>query len=143
MPDSANALISLARGDAAGAALAAAAMIPSAGMGATSAKLAARYGDQAAAVAQRAVRDEPTKKTNEWSAWFNSEGEARALAREKPGKNPIEIGRGKWRSRDGKWQYRAKPKDVRQSHIHLEELDPHTGEVLQNLHLRWPEGKSR
>jgi RHS repeat-associated protein len=90
-----------------------------------------------------AVRDFQTRNTKQWSAWFKSEGEARALAREKLGKNPIEIGPEKWRSRDGKWQYRAKPDDVDDLHVHLEELDPETGEVLQNLHLRWPKGGSR
>lgn len=64
---------------------------------------------------------------------------ARALAREKLGKNAVEISPNKWRSADGKWQYRAKPGDVSNGHIHLEELDTQTGEVLQNLHLRWPQ----
>ncbi len=45
--DGANALISLARSDPVGAALAAAAMIPGAGMGATSATRAARYSNEA------------------------------------------------------------------------------------------------
>lgn len=83
-------------------------------------------------------KDTPTKQTKQWSAHFRSEGEARALAREKLGANPVEVEPGKWRSADGKWQYRAKPGDVHDRHIHLEELDPTTGEVLQNLHLRWP-----
>jgi len=55
------------------------------------------------------------------------------------GSDPVEVEAGKLRSQDGKWQYRAKPKDVEDNHIHLEELDPETGEVKQNLHLRWPE----
>ncbi|WP_269531858.1 Ig-like domain-containing protein [Chitinimonas sp. BJYL2] len=88
-------------------------------------------------------KDFPTKNTKDWSGTFKSEGEARALAREKLGANPVEVEANKWRSADGKWQYRAKPGDVGDNHIHLEELNPQTGEVLQNLHLRWPEGAER
>jgi hypothetical protein len=58
-------------------------------------------------------------------------------------RNPVEVEANKWRSADGKWQYRAKDKDVLQNHVHLEELDPTTGEALQNWHLRWPEGTER
>ena len=72
-----------------------------------------------------------------------SEGEARNLVRQKLGKNPVQIEPGKWRSADGRWQYRAKPGDVAERHVHLEQLNPETGEVLQNLHLRWPEGGAR
>lgn len=39
----------------------------------------------------------------------------------------------------GKGQYRVGPKDLEDNHIHVEELDPETGEVKQNLHLRWKE----
>jgi hypothetical protein len=85
-------------------------------------------------------RDRATSDTNNWSAHFRNEREARSLARQKLGSDPVEIEPGKWRSQDGKWQYRAKPGDVKENHIHLEELDPKTGEVIQNLHLRWPEG---
>ncbi|MGH3773335.1 MAG: DUF6531 domain-containing protein [Pseudonocardiaceae bacterium] len=88
-------------------------------------------------------KDFATPRTNNWSAEFRSEAEARTLAREKIGKNPVEVGRNKWRSVDGKWQYRAKPCDVDNRHVHLEELDPSTGEVLQNVHLRWSEGSGR
>jgi RHS repeat-associated protein len=88
-------------------------------------------------------RNWPSGRTNEQTAWFNSEGEARQLAREKLGRDPVEIEPYKWRSQDGKWQYRAKPDDVAQGHVHLEELDPATGEVLQNWHLRWPAGTGR
>ncbi|MGE7155982.1 RHS repeat-associated core domain-containing protein [Methylorubrum rhodesianum] len=83
------------------------------------------------------VKDRSTRSTNNWSAKMNSERDARNLARSKVGSNPIEVEPNKWRSVDGKWQYRAKPGDVNQRHIHLEELNPRTGEVLQNLHLRW------
>lgn len=89
------------------------------------------------------LRDFASKNTKSWSAMFKSEGEARALAREKLGANPVELEPGKLRSADSKWQYRAKPGDVADNHIHLEELNPKTGEVLQNLHLRWPEGAGR
>ncbi len=89
------------------------------------------------------ARDFATKNTKNWSATFKSEGEARALAREKLGANPVEVEPGKLRSSDSKWQYRAKAGDIADNHIHLEELNPKTGEVLQNLHLRWPEGAGR
>jgi hypothetical protein len=55
-------------------------------------------------------------------------------------RNPVEVEPDKWRSADGKWQYRAKDDDVLDNHVHLEELNLNTGEVVQNLHLRWPEG---
>ena len=89
------------------------------------------------------VEDFATKTTKNWSALFKTEAEARALARTKLGGNPVEVAAGKWRSVDGKWQYRAKPGDVADRHIHLEELNPKTGEVIQNLHLRWPKGGGR
>jgi hypothetical protein len=54
----------------------------------------------------------------------------------------VEVEPGKWRSADGKWQYRAKPGDVGDNHIHLEELNQ-DGSVKQNVHLRWPEGTER
>jgi len=88
-----------------------------------------------------ALRDFPTKSTYNWSAWMASERDARALARRMVGSGPIEIEPGKFRSVSGKWQYRAYPGDLAGDsmgpHIHLEELDPTTGEVRQNLHLRW------
>ncbi len=91
----------------------------------------------------RYPKDFATPRTKNWSAEFRSEAEARTFAREKVGSNPVEVGRYKLRSVDGKWQYRAKPGDVADRHVHLEELDPSTGEVLQNVHLRWPEGSER
>ena len=56
------------------------------------------------------------------------------------GKNPVYIGDSKFRSLDGRWQYRAKPIDLNASdgngsHIHLEKLNPKTGEVIENHHL--------
>jgi RHS repeat-associated protein len=87
--------------------------------------------------------DFSTGSTVNWSAEVESEGEARAIARTKLGADPVEVEPNKWRSRNGKWQYRAKPGDVADGHIHLEELDPMTGEVKQNLHLRWPAGNGR
>jgi predicted secreted hydrolase len=84
-------------------------------------------------------RDFATARTSNWYYLFGSEREARQLAREQLGHMPVEVEPGKWRSRDGKWQYRAKPTDVAQRHVHIEELDPLTGEVLQNYHLGWTE----
>jgi hypothetical protein len=83
------------------------------------------------------MRDFASRRTKQWSAWFSNERAARQLARESVGSNPVQVEPHKWRSRDGKWQYRAKPEDVEEAHIHLEELEPITGEVLQNVHLRW------
>jgi len=40
------------------------------------------------------------------------------------GANPVDIGDNKHRSADGMWQYRAKPVDTTQNHVHLERLDP-------------------
>ena len=96
-----------------------------------------------ASIVSRWIRDTQTKSTKLWSAACKSEGEARQIARQKLGTNPVKIAPGKWRSADGKWQYRAKPGDVVENHVHLEELNPQTGEVIQNLHLRWPEGTER
>lgn len=47
-----------------------------------------------------------------------------------------------WRSRDGKYQYRAKPGDIQghngnPGHVHVEKLNPKTGEALENWHLQW------
>jgi hypothetical protein len=87
--------------------------------------------------AKEAGDDKRTKNTKDWSSYYRNEREARALAREKIGHNPIEVSPGKYRSQNGKWQYRAKLNDLNDKHIHLEELNPETGEVLQNYHLRW------
>jgi hypothetical protein len=73
----------------------------------------------------------------EESAWYKSEGEARALAREYLGKNPVEVEKNKWRNVEGTWQYRAKPVDYQNGHVHLEQLDVSRGVVVRNLHLRW------
>jgi len=86
--------------------------------------------------------DEQTKNTKKRDATFKSERDARNLARTKVGKDPVDIGDNKIRSQDGKWQYRAKPNDVtgmhgEGEHIHLERLNPETGEVLENWHLYW------
>ena len=87
-------------------------------------------------------KDFKTNLTNDGKAIFKSEREARNLARNKIGHNPVDIGNNKLRSQDGKWQYRAKPKDITGEHaggkhIHLEELNPDTGEVINNWHLFW------
>lgn len=88
--------------------------------------------------AAKYLDDFATKSTKNFSAAFRSEREARDLARKKLGRDAVEVEPGKWRSKDGKWQYRAKANDVSDNHVHLEELNPRTGEVLQNWHLRWP-----
>jgi hypothetical protein len=82
-------------------------------------------------------KDYVTERTKNSSAQYKSERHARNIARQKLGSNPVQVGKNKWRSKNGKWQYRAKPGDTKDRHIHLEELDPKTGEVLQNYHLRW------
>jgi hypothetical protein len=88
-------------------------------------------------------RDFATRNTINRSAQYGSQGEARALARQKVGSDPVQVEPGKLRSQDGRWQYRGKPEDLRghgpsdSPHIHLERLDPKTGEVLENWHLRW------
>lgn len=81
--------------------------------------------------------DYSTKNTKNYSSAMKSEGEARSLARTMLGSNPIYIGDNKYRSANGRWQYRAKTGDVMDNHIHLERLNPNTGEVLYNWHLRW------
>jgi len=103
-----------------------------------------RAREAAAEAARRGfVKDIATKNTRNWSAMFKSEGEARALARQKVGSNAVMVEEGKLRSADGTWQYRAKPSDLAENHIHLEQLNPVTGEVIQNVHLRWPQGAGR
>jgi RHS repeat-associated protein len=88
-------------------------------------------------------RDKASDSTRDESGKYGSEREARAIARQKLGKDPVTIGPGKMRSQDGRWQYRAKPEDLTghsptdSRHIHLERLNPETGEVLYNLHMRW------
>jgi RHS repeat-associated protein len=82
-------------------------------------------------------RDYADRNTQNSSAQFGSEREARAFAQQKVGPNPRQVEPYKLRSQDGRWQYRAKPGDVAQRHIHLELLDPKTGRVIQNVHLRW------
>ena len=64
-------------------------------------------------------RDYQTKNTEQLNAYFGSEGEARNVARQKVGSDPVDLGDNKLRSEDGRWQYRAKPGDVEQYHVHL------------------------
>jgi RHS repeat-associated protein len=96
-----------------------------------------------AAKAQKAgknpVTDRATKNTVNKGANFASKGEARKVARDTLGKNYVKVGDNKWRSADGRWQYRAKPGDTAKNHIHLEKLNPETGEVLENWHFYYPE----
>ncbi len=87
--------------------------------------------------------DYQTKRTTQLSATFNTEGQARQLAREKIGRLPISVGNNKLRSVNGRWQYRAKPVDTNSNHVHLERLDPNTGEVPENWHLYWLNGGAR
>ncbi len=94
-------------------------------------------GDTEVLVHNKCKNDYQTKNTTQKSAQFGSEREARNLARTKVGHNPVNVGDGKLRSSDGTWQYRAKPGDILQRHIHLEKLNPMTGEVIINWHLRW------
>jgi len=103
---------------------------------------AEREAENEASIAARAAaegypRDFATENTTNWSSQMATERDARNLAREKIGSDPVQVGRNKWRSRDGRWQYRAKDGDIADRHIHLEQLNPRTGEVTQNLHLRW------
>jgi RHS repeat-associated protein len=92
---------------------------------------------------QEYPRDSSNSKTVYREGFYKSERDARSFARTQIGRNPVEIEPGKWRSRDGKWQYRAKENDLEghgpndSPHIHLERLDPSTGVVLVNWHLRW------
>ena len=89
------------------------------------------------------VKDFSTSETKHPSGKYASEREARAMARTKLGRNPVQIEPGKLRSQYGRWQSRGKAIDLEghgpmdTPHIHLEQLNPETGEVLYNLHLRW------
>ena len=88
-------------------------------------------------------RDYATPDTKNLSGSHASERDARAFAKRKLGRNSVEIEPGKLRSQDGHWQCRAKQIDLAghgpndTPHVHLEQLDPSTGEVLINWHLRW------
>jgi Flp pilus assembly pilin Flp len=88
-------------------------------------------------------RDFSSENTVNRSATYASERDARNTARTKLGRNPVQVEPGKLRSQDGRWQYRGKPADLEghgpadSPHVHLERLDPVTGEVLENWHFRW------
>jgi hypothetical protein len=87
-------------------------------------------------------KDFQSNKTAQKGAKFNSQGEARSIARTKVGRDPVNIGDNKLRSQNGKWQYRSEPGELSghgkgQPHIHLEKLDPITGEIIENWHLYW------
>jgi hypothetical protein len=47
-----------------------------------------------------------------------------------------DVGRELAASQQAMWDELV-PMDVSQNHVHLEQLNPETGEVIQNLHLRW------
>jgi hypothetical protein len=81
--------------------------------------------------------DASTGKTAQSHSYYRSEGEARAHARKMVGRDPVKFEDNKLRSWDGRWQYRAKPVDVNQKHVHIEKLDPNTGNVISNIHLHW------
>jgi P pilus assembly protein, porin PapC len=86
------------------------------------------------------LNDFQTERTKQARGVFGSEGEARNYAYQRLGKNPVNVGDNKIRSVDGTLQYRAKPCDINAnySHVHLETLDPKTGEVITNVHLYYP-----
>lgn len=88
-------------------------------------------------------RDTVTESTKQLSIMTKNEAEARVLVRGMLRGKVRQVGPHKFRSADGRWQYRAKPDDVAKRHIHLEALDPKTGEVLRNFHVYWPAGKGR
>ena len=89
------------------------------------------------------VKDYSTDNTVNRSAKYASERDARNFARTQLGRDPVQVASGKLRSQDGRWQYRGKPEDLKghgpsdSAHVHLERLNPKTGEVLENWHLRW------
>jgi RHS repeat-associated protein len=89
--------------------------------------------------------DFQTKNTVQRTAQYNSEGEARSVALRVVGgaADAVNLGDNKLRSPNGVWQYRAKPVDYENNHIHIERLNPKTGEVLENWHLTWPTGAGR
>ena len=91
----------------------------------------------------RYPRDIPGGRETYREVYFRSEGEARVEALRKIGPAPVQVEQGKWRSFNGRWQYRAKPGDLRDNHVHLERLDPATGQVLENWHFRYPAGTGR
>ena len=75
--------------------------------------------------------------TKDVTVKFKSEMAARNTGMAKLGKRPIQIEQYKWRSANGKYQFRAKPIDFNNGHVHLEKLEPKTGRVLENFHLAW------
>jgi RHS repeat-associated protein len=99
--------------------------------------------DRARALADLFPQDYTTTATRFKGGYYPTERAARAFARTHLGRGAVQIGPGKFRSRDGRWQYRAKPNDlighgpIDTPHIHLERLNPLTGEVIENWHLRW------
>ncbi|MBV6462374.1 MAG: hypothetical protein HJHJAOHD_02523 [Flavobacteriales bacterium] len=74
------------------------------------------------------------------SATFSSKGEAWSTAWKILGKNSVKIEPYKWRSTNGRFQLRAKPGDINHTkpHIHIERLNPKTGEVIENWHFYYP-----
>jgi hypothetical protein len=85
------------------------------------------------------LRDVPTKNMINNGYQYNSRGHAFDTGFKALGRNPVQIGPGKWRSQDGRLQLRAKPGDLEDNHIHLEKIDPASGKVIENNHLYFPE----
>ena len=53
------------------------------------------------------------------------------------GQPPVQIAPNKWRSKDGKWQMRL-DQGRKRNHFNLERIDPVSGFVIRNIHLRFP-----
>lgn len=77
---------------------------------------------------------------------FRNEGEARTQAFRlmfHMGTNPVPVAPEKWRSANGRWQYRAKPVDYNQNHVHMERWIQRPDMLRKTGILRWPAGQSR
>jgi uncharacterized protein RhaS with RHS repeats len=88
----------------------------------------------------RRVDDFSNASTINSSLKFNNMQEAGDYAMKHIGGDPVQVSTGKVRSSDGRWQFRGKPNDISGahgggSHMHLEELNPVTGQVINNQHL--------
>lgn len=88
--------------------------------------------------------------TDRWIWGGHTERKARVFARQYSGAT-IKIGDYKYRNPNGRYQYRAKSDDTMGHvinhptrergipHIHVEKLNPRTGEVIENFHIYWGE----
>jgi hypothetical protein len=82
-----------------------------------------------------------TKITDDTSTYFRSRDEAHAFAwsqlrKASNGREPVQIEPNKWRSRDGRWQYRTSHADE-DKHFNLDRIDPDSGFVIRDNHLRF------